>query len=62
MILVLAIITTIEVLQGWIGGRNPDMTDITVAFLVFLFGRFVCENEKMIFADADKPLFEVSQD
>lgn len=58
VIVVLAIITVIEVLQGWIAGRNPDMTDITVAFLVFLFGRFVCENEKMIFADTDKPQFQ----
>ncbi len=49
IIVVLVIITIIEVLQGWIGGKNPDMTDITVAFLVFLFGRFVSENEKMIF-------------
>lgn len=62
MMVVLAIITAIEVLQGWIGGRHPDLTDITVAFLVFLFGRFVCENEKMIFADADKPLLQLSQD
>ncbi len=56
LIVVLLIITATEVLQGCVGGRNPDMTDITVAFLVFLFGRFVCENEKMIFIDADKPL------
>lgn len=61
MIVVLVMITVIEVLQGWVAGRNPDMTDITVAFLVFLFGRFVCENEKMIFADADKPLLQISQ-
>jgi len=61
MIVVLAIITAIEVLQGWVAGKNPDMTDTTVAFLVFLFGRFVCENEKMIFADVGKPLLEISQ-
>lgn len=51
LVLITVIIIILEFLQGWITGRNPDLTDILVAFLVFVFGRFVSENEKMIFAD-----------
>lgn len=54
LMLVLAVIIVLEFLQGWITGRNPDLTDILVAFLVFVFGRFVSENEKTIFTDTNK--------
>lgn len=51
LIVALLIISALEALQGWRAVGNPDITNIIIGFLTFVFGRLVCENEEVMFID-----------
>lgn len=53
LILILAIISIIEILQGWATGRHPYITDILIGFSAFLLGGYISDNGEHLFTESN---------
>lgn len=51
-VLVLLLMFIVEVSQGWISGRFPDVSDILVGFAALLFGKFLSVRGEQTLRDA----------